>query len=305
VQAVGPRRVTMLTHEQQMLQKDEQADLQCQLAVRSLDELRPHPSYARHQLSVSASHLSSLAALGRLAFREPIVITRKGIVVDGYARWELARRQGHQTILCLEYDLTEEEALRWLIQSHHPSRALNGFCRTLLALDLEPFLREQARANQRVGGQNKNASTLTEAKRLDVRSEIAAAAGVSTGNVTKVRQIMKTTTLKLREALQAGQVRIHRAWQWRQLSPKGQLRELEFYLSQKGSNRVIRQLIRRHVAKRTPLPPNQPNLGDLLKCRPLYETGELASISVVVIDVQENIAFLSKGALRILGSLEE
>jgi hypothetical protein len=68
---------------------------------------------------------------------------------------------------------------------------------------------------------------------------------------------------------------------------------------------VIRQLIKRHVAKRPPIPPTQPNLGDLLNCRPLHETGELASISVVVIDAPENIAFLTKGALRILGSLEE
>ena len=81
--------------------------------------------------------------------------------------------------------------------------------------------------------------------------------------------------------------------------------ELGLYLSQKHTNRVIRRLIKRHVAKRSPIPPNQPNLGDLLKCRPLHEAGELASISVVVIDAPENIAFLSKGALRILGSLEE
>jgi hypothetical protein len=79
------------------------------------------PSYAQHRLSVSASHLSSLASLGRLASREPFVITQNGIVVDGYARWELARRQGCQTILCLEYDLTDEESLRWLIQSHRPA----------------------------------------------------------------------------------------------------------------------------------------------------------------------------------------
>jgi hypothetical protein len=146
---------------------------------------------------------------------------------------------------------------------------------------------------------------LTEAESVDTRSKVARYAGVSTGNVTKAKQIMKTQNSKLREALQAGQIRIHKAWQWRQLSPEGQLRELELYLSQKSTNKVIRRLIKRHVAKRSPIPPNQPNLGDLLKCRPLHETGELASIKVVVVDAQENIAFLTKGALRILGSLEE
>jgi hypothetical protein len=130
-------------------------DFRCHLATRPLRELRPDPSYARYQLQVSASQLSSLAALRRLAFREPIVTTRNGIIIDGYARWELARRQGRQTIPCLEYDLTDEEALRWLIQSHRPSRGLNSNSRALLALDLEPRLQERARANQQAGGQNK------------------------------------------------------------------------------------------------------------------------------------------------------
>jgi len=69
-----------------------------QIVTRPLDELRPHPSYVTHGLSVSASQLSTLAALGRLAFREPIVITQEGVIIDGYAQWELARRQGRQTI---------------------------------------------------------------------------------------------------------------------------------------------------------------------------------------------------------------
>ena len=86
------------------------------------------------------------------------------------------------SILCIEHDLTEEAALRWLIQSHRPSRGLNAYSRILLALDLQPSLQEKARANQRAGGRNKGSSKLTEGNRLDGRSEIAAVADVSTGN---------------------------------------------------------------------------------------------------------------------------
>jgi tetratricopeptide (TPR) repeat protein len=93
------------------------------------------------------------------------------------------------TILCIEHDLAEEEALHWLIQSHRPSRGLNSYSRVLLALDLEPSLQERARANQQAGGQTKGSSNLTEAHRLDVRSETAAVAGVSTGNITKVKAL--------------------------------------------------------------------------------------------------------------------
>jgi hypothetical protein len=160
--------------------------------TRTLDELRPHPSYVQHRLSVSVSQLSALAALGCLAFREPIVVTENGLIVDGYARRELARLRDDQTILCRQYDMTEEEALRWLIQSHRPSRGLNSYRRVLLALDLESCLQERARANQQAGGHSKGSSHLTEARRMDVRSEIASIAGVSTGNVTKAKQLRET-----------------------------------------------------------------------------------------------------------------
>ena len=269
------------------------------------DELRFHPSYLRHQLAVPTAELSALAEQGDEAFREALVITRDRFVIDGYALLESARQQGRPMLICIELDLNEAEGLQWLLWKSRRSNGLNAFSRILLALDLEPGLKEKTRSNQRAGGQNQGSSKLTEGERLDVRSEVARAAGVSTGNVTKVKQIMKTPNPKITEALRANQISIHKAWQWRQLSPEGQLRELELYLGQRGTNKVIRRLIRGHIAKHSRVPPDQPNLGDLLRCRPMHETGELASIRVVVIDAPENIAFLTKGALRILGSLEE
>ena len=71
-----------------------QDDIHGRLVTRSVDEIRPHPSYLRHHLAVSASQLSALEERGDLAFKEPIVITRNGFIVDGYARRELARLQG-------------------------------------------------------------------------------------------------------------------------------------------------------------------------------------------------------------------
>ena len=160
-----------------------------QLVTCRLDELRPHSSYVRHHLTVSASRLSALAERGDRAFVEPLMITRDRTILDGYGRWELARLQGRATLPCIEFDLTESEALQWLIQKHRRSNGLNDFSRILLALELEPWFRENARSNQRAGGQNKGSSNLTEASRLDVRSEIARAAGVSVGNVSKVKQL--------------------------------------------------------------------------------------------------------------------
>jgi hypothetical protein len=122
--------------------------------------------------------LSALAERDDLAFQEPLVITRNGTILDGYARFELARLQGRLTLSCIEYELTDAESLHWLLRRHLRSNGLSAYSRILLALDLEPWFREKARSNQRAGGQNKGLSKLTEAERLDVRIEIAAIAGV-------------------------------------------------------------------------------------------------------------------------------
>ena len=52
------------------------------------------------QLSPTASQLSALVEQDDLAFKEPIWVMRDGVILDGYARWELARKQGRSTLTC-------------------------------------------------------------------------------------------------------------------------------------------------------------------------------------------------------------
>jgi len=275
------------------------------LVNRYLGELRQHPSYVRHGLSPSAAQLSALAAIGELAFREPIVITPNGLIVDGQARFELAQRQRRETVLCLEYELSEEEALRWLIQRHRPSQGLSAFNRALLALDLEPSLQETARANQHWGGQNKGSSSLTEAQTVDVRSKIAADAGVSPGTLDKVRKVVKSADPKIREATRAEEISIHMACQWCRLSAHQQSKELEEYRGRKGTNQTSRRLIQKHVARLAPTQLIPWSLGDVLKPFVPNRSPALDSIVVSEIDAPGNIAYFTKNALRTLRSTEE
>ena len=252
-----------------------------------MDELRPHPSYVRHHLSASASQLSALAALGDFAFREPLRITRDFTVIDGYARWELARRLGRASILCIVSGLTEEDALRWIIQSHRPSRGLNDYSRILLALDLVPSLQEKARANQRAGGQNKGSSNLTEAKRLEVRSEISAVAGVSTGNVTKVRQLRKSVHPTIEQALRNGEIRIHKAWQWSYEPHEKQLENLRLRRLERGIKKKARALVAKHQAKILPSEPcpnsfKMRDLVNLVTCLSIMSADESKAFGVVM-----------------------
>lgn len=88
-------------------------------------------------------------------FCDPIIITHDRIVIDGYTRWELAKRSGRRTLDCFEFELSLEEALQELIRTHRASRGLTDFIRIELALDLEPYFRQQACMNQRAAGEGK------------------------------------------------------------------------------------------------------------------------------------------------------
>ena len=208
-------------------------------------ELRAHPSYARHKLSVDVSKLSALSERGDLAFCDPIVITHDRIVIDGYARLELAKRNGTPTLNCIERDVTPEEALEELIRAHCSSRGLTDFVRIELALDLEPYFREKARTNQEAGGKEKGSSKLTIAQPVDTRREVARVAGVSSGNVRKVKHILMGACLTLRQAARTREVSIHLADKW---SHEPHARQQE-YLRRRRIERGLKKRARNFVGE--------------------------------------------------------
>ncbi|MBZ5534205.1 MAG: hypothetical protein LAO20_22495 [Acidobacteriia bacterium] len=263
------------------------------------NELRPHPAYVRHHLSVSATKLSKVAEQGERALREPLFITQDHLILDGYARWELARQQGDGALPCVQFELSEAEALLWLLHKHRRADGLNAFSRILLALDLEPWLKEKARSNQQAGGQNKGSSKLTEAERLDVRSEIALAAGVSVGNLSKAKRLRSSAISELLDALRSGEISIHRAWTWSQAAPADQREALWCYRNERGVNKEIRALISKHRAKSSP---KSFNLIDLLRALPGLEAEELASVSVKLLRAHGKTIFITEELLRILAS---
>lgn len=213
-----------------------------QIVPRHPQKLRPHPSYARHGLAVSADKLSSVRAKGPLAFLEPLAITRDRIIIDGYARWELAKELDHTILHCIEYDLSETEALEWLLQNQRRSSGFNDYCRIRLAWNLEPALVEKARANRQLGGREKGWSNLTKAEQVHVRSEIAKAVDVSTGNVTKVKQLNETCVDEITTAIYNNEISIHWAWKLRNERPEDQLDALGRFRFEKGLLKHVRRL---------------------------------------------------------------
>ena len=122
---------------------------------------------------------------------------------------------------------------------------------------------------------------LTTTSHPDVRRDIARVAGVSTGNVTKVKQILKGAIPEVLESLQRGEVRIHLAWGWRLLSPAHQ----RAALWQHRHRRDIDHTVRRLVAQQTK-PQRGPQAidmaGHILKCLTAYVS---QGLPVIVVDI--------------------
>jgi hypothetical protein len=273
-----------------------------QVVTCRLGELRSHPSYVRLGFTVPTCKLSALAELGELAFREPLAITPDRIVIDGYARWELARLTGQLDLRCVEYDLTEEEAVRWLLQKHRRSNGMNDFCRILLALELEPCLKGRAVLNQRLGGRMKALSNLTEDTTLDVRAEIAEAAAVSVGSVTKVKQLNGNVRPELWEALRSGEISIHRGWGWRTESEEKQWDALRIYRNKKGINKAIRTLISRHASKAAA---TTPDVESLIKRLSRLKPDDRKLVRVSIVQSSGKAIFVSEELVRSLAAFQE
>jgi hypothetical protein len=216
--------------------------------TRSLTELVPHPGLVKFSKGYSTQELSTLSERGEAAFTDLLTITHENVIVEGYALWELARLQGWPTVKCVVRHMDREAALLYLLGRNRGSKGIGDFTRILMALELEPWFRERAKVNQRFGGREKGSAHLAEAERLDVRIEVARAAGVSAGNVSKVKRIVQAGIPEIREALLTGEISINRATIWVGHAAPAQVRQLSDYRNERGIRSTINVLLRRHQA---------------------------------------------------------
>ncbi len=214
--------------------------------VRRVAELLPHPDLVKHTRGYSTPELSQLTERGEAAFADPITVTHENVIIDGYAVWELAKLQRRQTLTCIVRQMTREDALLHLLTRNRGSKGICEYARVLMALELEPWFRERAKSNQRTGGRDKGSTRLAEADKLDVRIEVARAAGVSAGNVSKVKHILQSAIPDIRQALLAGEIRINRAAQWARAAESTQARRLSDYRNEHGIRRSITTLLSKH-----------------------------------------------------------
>ena len=202
--------------------------------------------------------------------REPLWTAVDGTILDGHARWQVAigRKQSH--VPCIEYDVIGDDALRIVIQRHQTSEGLNAYGRVVLALGLESDLRARRQVPTPASGYPRPSSNFTNQARRDVRKDLAAVAGVSTGNVSKVKQLLDRVIPDIRSRLLRGEVSIHQAWQWRLLSSREQRDALWEHLHRGAIKKTIGRLIKAHTGGGRPAQPTEVAstvLDRLARCR--------------------------------------
>lgn len=122
--------------------------------------------------------------------REDIVVWKRGdklVIVDGHHRYKLCR-QYNIPFAILEKEFENADAAKaWMIRNQLARRNLTDYARCLLALELEPSLRREAKERQREGGRCKVRQNSYEP--IDVKNQLAEYANVSHDTLNKVRVI--------------------------------------------------------------------------------------------------------------------
>ena len=253
---------------------------QDRLAHRPTTALRPHPVYQELCGPIAAARVRRVAQQAG-PIRDPLLTTTAGTILDGHARWRVAIDREQPTLPCIEHDVTEDEALQIVVQRHRTSEGLNAYGRIVLALGLEPHFRARRHRPKPASGNTRPSSNLTEYEHGDVRNDIANEAAVSTGNVTKVKQILDSVIPEVLERLLRGEVSIHRAWQWRTLTAKAQRDALWKHLHHGAIKKTVGRLVRAHADADAPAQPVDVAvtvLGGLATYDP-------ADLTVAVVDV--------------------
>jgi len=211
--------------------------------VRSPEQLRLHRALEELGWSGVIGELNEAVRLTNQSVTEPILIATNGTILAGIGRWRSAVFDGRHELNCIEYPLSEDESLQFIISHHQPQRGWNAFIRIRLALTLEPSLQQKALDNMRAGGKYKGLASLPDVQRIDVRQGIASVAAVGARNVSNVKTILGVAHPRLTEALRNSTLTINRAIQFCKLPRAEQLEQFIRYSEERATSKVIRGFI--------------------------------------------------------------
>jgi hypothetical protein len=182
--------------------------------------------------------------------RSPILISANDTVLDGHLRLSIALEQKWEYISCLRYQFPDEGAeLAFFVAKQVANWQMKSkFSKIVLALALEPRVRQLAKEHQRTGGKVKGSINLSEDSAVDTRAILARIAGVCPANVDKVKKVKALGCSELWKAALRGQISIDKAYKWAKKPPDEQAQLVREATMDRGMDVEIRRLIRNQRA---------------------------------------------------------
>jgi len=232
------------------------------------------------------------ARLTNPSVTEPILITTNGTILAGFGRWRLAVFERRNEIQCIEYPLSEDECLQFILTHHQTRCGWNAFVRIRLALTLEPNLQQRALDNMRAGGKYKGLASLPDVQRIDVRQEVASLAAVGARNVSNVKTILGIAHPRLIEALRNSTLTINRATQFCKLPRAEQLEHFIRHSEDRETDKVIRRSIARLKEKKI-----SPDVGTVLDALQQQEARQPGSVLLRVGRLQRTVILIGQDLL--------
>jgi hypothetical protein len=267
--------------------------------VRSPEQLRLHPAMKELGWTGIIDELNDTARRKDHSVPEQVLITTNGTILAGFGHRRLALLQGRHEIRCIEYPLGDDEALQFIISHHQPQRGWNPFIRIRLALTLEPYLRQKALENMRAGGKCKGSTNLSTADCIDVRQEIAEFAGTGTGNVGKVKAILRSAHPNIIAALQNGLLSIHRARLWTKLPKLQQRLEFARYEEERTQRKILHEFLPKPASVSL-------DLAQVIEALQLLEARQPGSIAIRTSRrLRRTVVTLGQDFSRLPGTQEE
>jgi hypothetical protein len=132
---------------------------------------------------------------------------------------------------------------------------------------------------------------------VHVRSEIAKAAAVSTGNVTKVKQLNDACVDDLKKAVSNDEISIHWAWKLRNVPAEDQLDALGRFRFERGLLKDVRKL----AARRRRQMSIQHNANRLVNRLSDVGNETLEAVPVTILKGLEPEIFITEALARIIG----
>jgi hypothetical protein len=268
--------------------------------VRSPRQLRLHRALEEVGWIGEIDEFNEAARLSHSSIADPILITTNGTILSGFGRWRSAVFIGRIEINCIEYPLSEDESLQFILNHHQTRRGWNDFVRIRLALTLQSSFRKRALDNMRAGGKFKGLANLPDVQRVDVRQQIADIAAVCSRNVGDVETILETAHPRLIEALQNGTLRINRAMQFCKLPRAEQLEPFIRYSEERATNKVIRRAIPQPKEQKTCL-----DVVSVLDAVQRQEARQPGSVAVRICRHKRTVVLVGQDLIAVLPSQKE